>query len=377
VPTPAPTAGSPIQPLLDIAAIFITPNWNQLLALFPILLALLFAVWLLVALRGFATVGPRRRAPARIQPVTPPGVHMPGGSVAPILVALGAGALFLGLVVGGIFLLVGVVILIATLLVWFREAIRDYDHVAGAQRLPAVIHEGPPPGVHMPGPSIRPLMGALGSAALLGGLVVGGWVLVLAVVFLVYTLIGWLVDFSAEYRKVEEADHTGHLENIPPRRLPVRTLQVFAVLFALIALNQAGIFPPAGSATAGGPGASGAPAASGAPSASGGGGGGGGGGQVAPPGSLPIVAKNFAYDVQTLQVASGKGFTIFFTNQDPAGTPHDVELRNKDGSVIKSQPPTNGGTSQAYQYDALQPGDYVYICSIHPIPAMTGTLTVK
>ena len=114
---------------------------------------------------------------------------------------------------------------------------RDYDHLEpAAARCPAVVHEGPPPGVHMPGPSIRPLLGALGSAALLGGLVVGGWVLILAVVFLVYTLIGWLVDFTAEYRKVEEADRTGHLENIPTARLPVRTLQVFAVLFVLVGL---------------------------------------------------------------------------------------------------------------------------------------------
>ncbi|HEY4228052.1 MAG TPA: cupredoxin domain-containing protein [Candidatus Limnocylindrales bacterium] len=374
MPTPAPTAGSPIQPLLDLAAIFITPDWSKLLALFPILLALIFAVWFLAAARGFATLGPRRRAPARVQPVTPAGVHMPGGSPAPILVAFGAGSLFLGLVIGGIGLLFGVFLLVATLLIWFREAIRDYDHIAGSQNLPAVVHPGPPPGVHMPGPSIRPLMGALGSAALLGGLVVGGWVLVLAVVFLVYTLIGWLTDFTAEYRKVEEADHTGHLENIPTRRLPARTLQVFAVLFALVALNQAGILPPTSPATAGGPGASGAPTASGAAPGSSGA---ALGAPAGPPGSLPLVAKGFAYETQTLEVSAGKPFTIFFTNQDPAGTPHDVELRNKDGSVIKSQAPTNGGTSTAYQYDALQPGDYVYICSIHPIPAMTGTLTVK
>jgi hypothetical protein len=69
VPTPAPTAGSPIQPLLDIAAIFITPDWAKLIALFPIFLAVLFAVWFLVALRGFATLGPRRRAGARPPPL--------------------------------------------------------------------------------------------------------------------------------------------------------------------------------------------------------------------------------------------------------------------------------------------------------------------
>src|SRR5512143_3656473 len=335
-----------VQTLLNIAAIFVLPDWGQLIKLFPIFAALLFAAWFLFTVRKFATLGPRRRAPARIQPLTPASVHMPGGSVAPILVAFGAGALFLGLVVGGIALWVGVTLLVLTLLVWFREAIRDYDHIEGAQRLPAVIHPGPPPGVHMPGPSIRPFLGALGSAALLGGLVVGGWVLVLAVVFLVYTLIGWLIDFTAEYGKVVEADSTGHLENIAPRRLPVRTLQVFAVLFALLALNQAGIFPPAGPASGGTPGAS--PAAS-------------AGGPVAPAGSIPLVAKGFAFDTKAIQAAAGKPFTIFLTNQDSASTPHDVELRKKDGTVIKKQPPTSGGTSQAYQYDALEAGDYVFI----------------
>jgi plastocyanin/uncharacterized membrane protein len=376
MPSPVPTPGSPIQPLLDLAAVFITPDWNGLLALFPVFLAILFIAWIAFTARKWATVGPSRRAPARIQPITPPQVHMPGGSSAPIIVALGAGALFAGLVIGGIGLLVGATILVITLLFWFREAVRDYDHIEGRPRLPAVIHEGPPPGVHMPGPSIRPLLGALGAAALFMGLVIGGWVLALAVIFLVWTLLGWLVDFTAEYGKVEEADRTGHLENIPARRLPVRTLQVFSVAFLVLGMWQLGIIPPAGPATAGGPGASGAPAGSGGPTASGGGGGGGDG--AAPPGALTVVAKNIEYDVKTLEVDAGKPFTIFFRNEDPASVPHDVDIRSADGSqLVKDQPTINGGTSQAYQYDALQPGTYEFRCSVHPVPAMTGTLTVK
>jgi plastocyanin/uncharacterized membrane protein len=376
MPSPVPTPGSPIQPLLDLAAVFITPDWNGLLALFPVFLAILFIAWIAFTARKWATVGPSRRAPARIQPITPPQVHMPGGSSAPIIVALGAGALFAGLVIGGIGLLVGATILVITLLFWFREAVRDYDHIEGRPRLPAVIHEGPPPGVHMPGPSIRPLLGALGAAALFMGLVIGGWVLALAVIFLVWTLLGWLVDFTAEYGKVEEADRTGHLENIPARRLPVRTLQVFSVAFLVLGMWQLGIIPPAGPATAGGPGASGAPAGSGGPTASGGGGGSGDG--AAPPGALTVVAKNIEYDVKTLEVDAGKPFTIFFRNEDPASVPHDVDIRSADGSqLVKDQPTINGGTSQAYQYDALQPGTYEFRCSVHPVPAMTGTLTVK
>jgi plastocyanin len=371
MPSPVPTPGSPIQPLLDLAAVFITPDWNALLSLFPMFLAILFIAWFAFTARKFATLGPRRRAPARIEPIPPAGVHMPGGSLAPLVVALGAGALFAGVIIGGLALIVGALILVITLLWWFREAIRDYDHVAGRAQeralMPVVVHEGPPPGVHMPGPSIRPFLGALGSGALFMGLVFGGWVLALAVIFLVWTLLGWLVDFTAEYRKVEEADHTGHLENIPDRRLPVRTLQVFAVAFVVLGLLQLGIIPPTGPATAGGPGASGAPAESGAP-----------GGGEAPPGSLQVVAKDIAFDVKTLEVDSGKPFTIFFKNEDPPSVPHDVDIRSSDGSqLVKDQPTINGGTSQAYQYDALQPGTYEFRCSVHPVPAMTGTLTVK
>ena len=366
--------------LLSVAAIFVQPDWDAIRSLFPVLLLVLFVVWFALTARRYATLGPRRRSPARLQPVTPPHIHMPGGSAAPILAALGSAALFFGLgfltVPGaGVLLLVGVGLLIFTLLVWFREGMRDYAHLEPAEqaadrRLPAVVHEGPPPGVHMPGPSIRPLMGALGSAALLGGLAVGGWFLILAVVFLVYTLIGWLVDFTAEYRKIEEADHTGHLENIPARALPSRSLQVFGVLFVLVGLWQAGIFPPP-SAGAGGPtgpgGPGGSPAVSGPPA----------GGSGAPGGGLTVVAQTIEFDVKSLQVPAGQPFTITFRNEDPATTTHDIDIHGPDGAPLQDQQPIPGGTEQAYQYEALEAGEYQFICSVHPIPQMTGTLTVQ
>jgi plastocyanin len=368
VPSPSPIASAKdlVETLLDVASQVILPDWRALVDLFPIFLALLFVAWFALTIRKFATLGPTRRAPARVEPLTPPTVHMPGGSMSPILAALGAMGLFLGLVFGGLALWIGVTLMVVTLLFWLREGMRDYEHNEPQQRLPAVIHEGPPPGVHMPGPSIRPFLGALGTAALFGGLVMGGWVLVLAIVFLVWTLLGWLVDFTAEYRKVEEADRTGHLENIPTRRFPARTLQVFAVLFALVAMWQLGIFPPTTPATAGG--GSGTPAASGGP---------GGGPVGAPPGSIPLTASGLAFDQKTLETPAGQPFTIFLTNKDGASTPHDVEIRKADGSPIKAVPPTPGGQSMAYAYDALEPGDYVFICSIHPIEAMTGTLKVQ
>src|SRR4051812_9231734 len=197
-----------IQPLLDFLTPIIVPDWGGLIALIPIGLLLLVLAWLGLTLRRFATAGPTRRAPARVQPVAPATVHMPGGSVAPIVAAFGAFALLAGLVIGGVALLVGAIVLVGTLLLWGREAIRDYDHVEPQRPLPTVVHQGPPPGVHMPGPSIRPLLGALGSAALLGGLVLGGWVLIVAVVFFPWAPLGLADDATAADRQGEGADPT-------------------------------------------------------------------------------------------------------------------------------------------------------------------------
>jgi plastocyanin len=358
---PTSTA-NPIQPILDLLAPIITPDWGALITLLPVGLLLVVLLWLALTIRTFANAGPTRRAPARVAPIPPAGVHMPGGSAAPILAALGAAALFAGLIIGGLALLVGASILIVTLLGWGREALRDYEHLEPAASVPAVVHPGPPPGVHMPGPSIRPLLGALGTAALLGGLVVGGWLLLVAVVFLVWTLIGWLVDATAEYRKVEEADRTGHLENIPERGWPTTALQGFVAVFVIVAVAQTGILGSIGGTAA--------PSGSPAPSSAAG----GGGGTTA---DLSLVAKDIAYNTKSLSIGAGKPFTIAFQNQDPAGVPHNIQIRGADGSVIQDQPTIDGGQSTVYQFQSLPPGTYTFICKVHPIPSMTGTLTVK
>src|SRR6266516_184669 len=118
-----------VKTLLDVAAVFVTPDWGALVQLIPVGLALIVLAWLLWTIRMFATAGPTRRAPARIEPIPPPTLHMPGGSAAPIFVAIGTAALFGGLVIGGLALIVGVTVLVATLILWGREAVRDYQHL--------------------------------------------------------------------------------------------------------------------------------------------------------------------------------------------------------------------------------------------------------
>jgi Cytochrome c. len=109
-----------------------------------------------------------------------------------------------------------------------------------------------------------------------------------------------------------------------------------------------------------------------------------GGGTPAPPATLPpnavtlnLVALNFAFDKKDLEVAANTPFAIILDNQDPAGTPHNVELKKADGTVIIDPPTVDGGAKITYVYDPLPAGTYVFICRVHPIPGMTGTLTVK
>jgi mono/diheme cytochrome c family protein/plastocyanin len=109
-----------------------------------------------------------------------------------------------------------------------------------------------------------------------------------------------------------------------------------------------------------------------------------GGGTPAPPASLPpgttplpLVAEGIAFDKTALSVTAGAPFAISLDNKDPAGVQHNVQLRKADGTVISDPAGVDGGASTTYVYDALPAGTYTFICRFHPIPAMTGTLTVK
>lgn len=357
--------------ILDLLSRVITPEWGELIKLIPVALLAVVALFFALTIRRYATVGPARRAPARFTPIAPPDIHMPGPSYSPVFAALGMGALFWGLVVGGTALWVGLAILVLALLYWGREAVHEYDrtahhdaHLAASEGgiLPAVIHAGPPPGVHMPGPSFRPILGAIGTAAVLGGLVFGGWLLAAGLIIFVVTLVGWLPDARAEYDKAVEADATGHLENPPPPAWPRRLLQAGIVLFAFAVLFQTGILPPRSADTGGTATGSPGPAESEAPPAT----------------AFKIAAKDIAFDVKAIVIKADAPFTIDFANNDVPGVTHDVDIRATDGTtVIADEEVVNGGGSVAYQYQPLAAGSYVFICSIHPVPSMTGTITVK
>ncbi len=100
----------------------------------------------------------------------------------------------------------------------------------------------------------------------------------------------------------------------------------------------------------------------------------------APGGSGPdftVTAKGIAYDGLAIQVEADKGFSIHFRNDDPSTVPHDIDIRDASDKITQDKPTIEGGKDVIYGFTGLPAGTYKFECSIHPIPAMTGTLTVK
>jgi plastocyanin len=343
--------------ILEFTSKLVIPDWPGLIALLPVFMGFIVILFFVRVVVAYATAGPTRRGGGRQAPVAPPGIHMPGPTYAPVFAAFGTGLLLLGLVFGGPALLLGAIALVLTLLYWGAEGLRDYDHVAGDHRqLPAVIHKGPPPGVHVPGPSFRPFLAALAVGVLFGGLVFGGWILGLGVLVTIITLLGWLNDARKEYLHVVAADRIGHLENEPAPGWPKVVLWFTAIgLVVAVALN-AGWFPPRSATAVDGEGAGGSPAPS-----------------AGPPGQISIVAQNIKFDVTTLSAPADKPFTISFDNKD-AGTPHDVDILDASGAKVFDGKDFPGPKVMVYDVPALPAGTYKFECSIHP-SLMIGELT--
>jgi hypothetical protein len=360
--------------ILDLMTQFVIPDWGALIGLLPVIMLVLIVLVLTRTFLSLARAKPARRGKERIVPRTPPGIHMPGPSLAPVFAAIGAGLLFLGLVFGGPILVLGVIALVLTLLYWLVEALHLYDKDIGSTtpQLPAVVHEGPPAGVHMPGPSFRPFLGALGVTLLMLGLVFGGWLLAVGVIALIATLLGWLIDARREFVKTVEADETGHLENIPAPRTPSLLLSALAVLVVGAVVLQAGLLPTGeasgGDGGEGGPSA--APSGSGDPTE-----GGPSGGPPPPDADVAVTARGVAFVETEITAPADTAFTMALVNEDP-GTPHNIELKDASGGIVFQGEVFNGVETRVYDVPALPAGAYSFLCTVHPT-TMLGTATLQ
>ena len=99
------------------------------------------------------------------------------------------------------FILVGV-------LLWLVMTVRAYAVLGPRERGRRYIAV-PPAGLHAPGPSYAPVLGALGSALFVFGLVIGGAFFLIAIGILIVSLLYWLREFMHEY------DHVAGSETLP------------------------------------------------------------------------------------------------------------------------------------------------------------------
>ena len=89
---------------------------------------------------------------------------------------------------------------------------------------------------------------------------------------------------------------------------------------------------------------------------------------------VDIAASGIKFDQTALTGPADKAFILDFDNQD-AGIPHNVEIKDSSGAVKFAGATFNGVAKQAYQVPALAAGSYPFQCTVHP--TMTGTLTIK
>ena len=381
--------------VLDWLSQVITPNWNDVIGWLPSLLFLLLIVIFLAIIGRWWTEAGRNasRVPAPRRPLPPAGLHVPGPSLWPFLLPIGAAVLFFGLVfhpgrigqpsldsagqptvaaavsMGSVFNLpiiaLGLLIGLIGIVGWYRDAGREWQHTEHPDHRLAVATpepappSAPPPGVHLPGPSPWPFFIPIAMAVVFFGLIFSPALALGGVLMVFIAGIGWYRDANSELRQVE----TGHLPEPPShdthRAFPTALVGVYAAIgIVAVALTFAPQTIRFVNAT---------PAPS--PSASAGGGG-------TASSAIKLVAKDIKFDLSTITVAADKPFTITFDNED--SVPHNVAIfegSDATGKNVFRGKIDAGPKTLTYDVSALPAGTYYFHCDVHP--TMNGTLVSK
>lgn len=151
------------------------------------------------------------------------------------------------------------------------------------------------------------------------------------------------------------------------------TLRSFALRRgALLTLT----FAMAAALAACGTGSSGGDAGAGDPSVAASADAGGGSTATVEGGTVEISADNLAFDAETIQAPAGESFTIVLTNLE--AVPHNLSVYTEEGGdeIVIGDVVSEEGGSVEVEVPALEPGEYFFVCDIHPTE-MTGTLVVE
>ena len=95
-----------------------------------------------------------------------------------------------------------------------------------------------------------------------------------------------------------------------------------------------------------------------------------------PPGpSVGVAADSLAFDATQLGVAANVAFTIVFDNRE--AVPHNISIDRQQGDTqtrVFEGAVFSGPATRWYAAPALAPGEYTFLCQVHP--SMTGRLLV-
>jgi len=101
-----------------------------------------------------------------------------------------------------------------------------------------------------------------------------------------------------------------------------------------------------------------------------------GGGTIAvTDGGVDISADDLAFDANVIQATAGEAFTVRFTNNDTV--PHNWSIYTEEGGEpIAVGNIISEGEVDEISVPELEPGEYFFVCDVHPVE-MTGTVVVE
>lgn len=147
-----------------------------------------------------------------------PESHLPPPSLAPILFALGLIVMAAGAIFVGEMLSVGITLIVLGAARWFLEDMGYFEAGGPAefrqrplQVMPDVAP--PPPGIHMPPPSLSPLIFAAGLIITAAGAVFTDQVLGAGITLIVFGGVGWFIE---DIQSFEEPAHDDHHDDHEP-----------------------------------------------------------------------------------------------------------------------------------------------------------------
>ena len=149
-----------------------------------------------------------------------PESHLPPPSLAPVMFALGLIVLAAGAVFVGELLSVGITLIVLSALRWFLEDMGYFEAGGPAefrQRPLTVMPDvSPPPGIHMPPPSLSPLLFAAGLMITAAGAVFTDQVLGAGITMIVFGGVGWFLEDIQYFEEPVHDDHHGGDHSDPP-----------------------------------------------------------------------------------------------------------------------------------------------------------------